>query len=76
MSDPMFISSMVCMAVGVWLALTGGHGRCHDCGEQIRERDEPIRLADGWWFPKAKGPPPPAPPAPPARPQLTNVRVR
>ena len=28
--------------------------------------DEAIRLADGWWFPKAKGPPPPAPPVPPA----------
>jgi hypothetical protein len=32
-----------------------------------RERDftVPVRLADGWWFPKAEGPPPPAPPPPP-----------
>lgn len=25
----------------------------------------PVRLSDGWWFPKAEGPPPPPPPAPP-----------
>jgi len=30
------------------------------------DADEPIRLADGLWFPKAKTPPPTPPPAPPA----------
>jgi len=29
------------------------------------DTEEPIRLADGWWFPKATTAPPPAPPAPP-----------
>ena len=44
-----------------------------------REReDEPIRIADGWWLPKAKNPPPrppappPFPPAPVSRPPETR----
>lgn len=30
-----------------------------------KDDDEPIRLADGWLFPKAKTEPPPPPPPPP-----------
>lgn len=37
--------------------------------------DEPIRLKDGWWLPKAKGPRPrPMPPAPP--PPIKGYRCR
>jgi hypothetical protein len=36
---------------------------------------EPIRLADGLWFPKAKTEPPPPPPAPPA-PCSRNAETR
>ena len=33
--------------------------------DRLEREDEPIRLADGWWFPKAKNQPSPPPPAPP-----------
>lgn len=60
------LSCMACGAIGVWLALTSGKRRCEI------ESDEPIRLADGWWFPKAKNPPP----RPPAPPSITEGRSR
>ena len=54
------------------IALSAFVGYCLGVAEaawpkEVNE-DEPIRLADGWWYPKAKNPPPPAPPAPPSIP--------
>ena len=53
-------SHIYCILAGLWIGawLTS-------VWNYEKPSDDPIRLADGWWLPKAKGPPPPAPPAPP-----------
>jgi len=56
------ISLIVAMAVGYTIATLRRTGFSTAV---MPDTDEPIRLADGLWFPKATQPPPPAPPAPP-----------
>jgi hypothetical protein len=44
---------------------------------EVSDDDEqPVRLKDGWWYPKAKNPPPPPPcPAPASRPPETRQTI-
>jgi len=71
MSDELMLScSLFAVAGGLYAAFAGSRRKEED-------NDRPIRLADGWWLPKAKTPPPPAPAAPPERPSPpANLRIK
>lgn len=71
MSDELVLAcSLFAVAGGLYAAFAGS--RCKE-----EDNDRPIRLADGWWLPRAKTPPPPAPAAPPERPSPpANLRIK
>ena len=69
-------SHIYCIAagglLGSWITSVW-HGEWRWCG--LKEWDEPIRLADGWWLPKVTNPPPPPfPPSPATRPGECQFR--